>query len=154
MRDAVRGALVAMMLAAAPLAAQTGAPSRPPAPALTAEQSERLLVLGKKYAGWFLAGRADSLVAVMDSATLAGVGGPPAVTERLAQFAERAGLQGRILEQKLNRRNGQHQFWYESEFANAPDGEPMVIRFILTVDGRIIGIGLSTRSNAPPPDPA
>lgn len=144
------------LLAAAPLAAQTPAPAAPPAAApapvkLTAEQETKLTALGKTYTRWFLAGAADSLVSVFDAKLHERVNGVVGITEMMQQISEKAGFPTKVVAEKLTYRNGQPQYWYEAEFSEfAP--EPVVIRWLLTPEGKIIGSGINPKSAAPKPD--
>lgn len=107
------------------------------------------LAIGHKYAEWFLAGESDSLAAHTDST------GNHQITAKEfaqlhAQVVSRAGKETAVLEEKMNRRLGDRQYWRESFFDQL--SEPLVIRFILTDDGRIKGLGLGPRSGTPAPD--
>lgn len=144
------------LLAAAPLAAQTPAPAAPTAPApppakLTAEQETKLAALGKTYTRWFLGGQADSLAGAFDADMLARVQGVGGIAEMMGQIAERAGTQTKVVAEKLTYRNGKPQYWHEAEFSELAD-EPLVIRWVLSPEGKIIGAGINPKSNAPPPD--
>jgi len=144
------------LLAAAPLAAQTPAPAAPPAAApapakLTAEQETKMTALGKTYTRWFLAGTVDSLAAVYDPKLLERVNGVAGIVEMMQQISEKAGFPTKVIAEKLTYRNGMPQYWYEAEFSEfAP--EPVVIRWLLTPEGKIIGSGINPKSAAPKPD--
>jgi hypothetical protein len=141
------------MLAAAPLAAQTPqSPAPAPAPIkMTPEQEAKLLALGKTYTRWFLGWQADSLASAFDPETLTKVQGVSGISAMMEQIGERAGTQTKVLAEKMNYRNGMPQFWHEAEFS-ALEGEPLVIRWIMNLDGKIIGAGLNPKSRAPAPD--
>lgn len=145
-----------LLLAAAPLEAQTPAPAAPPAAApapvkLTPEQEAKLLTLGKKYTKWFLSGQADSLMAVFDAESISKMGGVEGLRTVMAQVAERGGVESKIVEEKMTYRRGQPQFWHAGEFSEFGEDQ-LVIRWILTVDGKIIGAGVGPKGQTPAPD--
>jgi hypothetical protein len=137
-------ALAAGMGTANLLHAQARATERPALPNDSA-------AVARKYTQWFLAGMADSLVAHMDSANRAAVGGLEGMRRQVDQFALRAGAETEHMLEKWILRRGRTQYWYQSKFSLAP--EPVVIRWVLEPDGRIAGIGLGLLSGAPPADP-
>lgn len=142
------------LLAAAPLAAQTPAPAAPaaaPAVKLTPEQEAKLLALGKKYTKWFLGGQADSLLAVFDAESIAKMGGAEGLKTVMQQVAERGGVESKIVEEKMTYRRGQPQFWHAGEFSEFAEDQ-LVIRWIMTVDGKIIGAGIGPKGQTPAPD--
>ncbi|MDX2262824.1 MAG: hypothetical protein SFU84_14120 [Gemmatimonadales bacterium] len=144
------------LLAAAPLAAQTPAPAAPPAAApapvkLTAEQEAKMAALGKTYTRWFLGGQADSLATAFDAEMLTKVQGVGGITEMMGQIADRAGFQTKVIAEKMTYRNGKPQYWHEAEFSELA-GESLVIRWIFSPEGKIIGAGINPKSAAPKPD--
>jgi hypothetical protein len=132
-----------LSLATLPLAAQTPTPTP-----LSAADSTHLMELGRNYTRWLLTGRADSLVAVMTPEFLESSGGAAGVAERLGQVAERAGQETKMVAEKMTRRNGKPQFWHEGEFA-LYDSEPLVFRFVFDEKGKLAGIGMGPKSQAP-----
>lgn len=149
--------MTALTLAVAtPLVAQTTPPTAPAAaPAkvqLTPEQETQLLVLGKKYTQWFLGGQADSLATGFDPEAFQKVGGMDGMLTMMGQIAERAGTEVKIVEEKMTYRNGQPQFWHEGSFSEFTD-QTLVFRWVMNVEGKIVGAGIQPRSAAPEPDP-
>lgn len=145
-----------LLLVAAPLAAQTPASAAPPAAApapvkLTSEQEGKLLALGKQYTRWFFSGAADSLSRVFDTPMLEKSGGVSGIGDRMAQIGERVGVPAKVLVEKIGYRNGQPEFWYEAEFSEFAN-EPVVVRWVLTIDGKVIGAGINPKSAAPKQD--
>ena len=65
--------------------------------------------------------------------------------------AEQIGFPTDVVEEKYVMRNGMPQYWYTAEFDNAP--EPFMIRWVITPEGKISGIGLNPASMAPETDP-
>lgn len=148
-----RGSAVILLVAAAPLAAQT--PDAPPAlqaPAtLSAADSARFLALGQKYTRWFLTGNADSLLAAVHPSAVEGLGGLEGVREAQGRVAEGAGIEVKVVEEKLTRRRGRLQFWHAGDFSEMTNDQ-FVIRFVLDENGLIIGAGLGPKANTPPVD--
>lgn len=142
-RSTLAASATMLALAAIPLAAQTPTPTP-----LSAADSTHLMELGRTYSRWLLAGRVDSLVSVMTPDFLESSGGAAGVSERMGQVAERAGQETRMLAEKMTRRNGRPQFWHEGEFALFTN-EPLVFRFVFDEKGKLAGIGMGPRSQAP-----
>lgn len=144
------------LLLVAPVAAQTPtmAPAAPAAAAkLTPEQEAKLLALGKTYTRWFLAGKADSLIAAMAPGTLEELGGVAGLEDVMARVTERAGLETKVVEEKMTYRNGQPQFWHAGEFSAFSEDE-LVIRWVMTPEGKITGAGIGPKGQTPAPDGA
>ena len=146
----------AILLATTPLAAQTTpAPTLTPVAATPAPLSPadeaRFLALGKTYTRWFLTGKADSLVAAIAPDRAEKVGGIDGLREGMNQVAEKAGVETKVTEEKLTRRKGQLQFWHAGAFTEL-EGDELVIRWIFEDDGKISGIGIGPKSQAPPVD--
>ena len=142
MPRSVRWTLIALALLitapfVAPLAAQAKLPNDS-------------LELGRKWSLWFLGGRADSLASAMAPDMLQSHGGVAGITEAQAMVAERAGLMKSVMEEKFVWRNGQRQYWRTMAMSVLP--EPFLLRFVMTSDGRISGVGLGPLSEAPPVD--
>jgi hypothetical protein len=104
--------------------------------------------LGRNYARWLLNGRADSMVAAMTPEFLENSGGAAAMTERVGLVAERGGQETKVLVEKMTRRNGKPQFWHEGEFSLFAD-EPLVFRFVFDEKGKLSGLGMGPKSQAP-----
>ncbi len=145
--------MVAMLaIPSASLAAQEAAPPalKPPV-TLTAADSARYLALGKSYTRWFLNAHVDSLVAVIDPASLEQMGGADGVHKTMQQVGERAGAQLAVVEEKLTRRRGFIQYWHAGNFSEMTTDQ-LVIRWLLDEHGKIVGAGVGPRANAPPVD--
>ncbi len=140
-------ALGATMLAAAPLAAQDTAPAPVAAKPFTATEEAHFLELGKKVNGWFFEGHADSIAAIADSGARAGMGDVDGIRRMMDQIAERGGVPLTVLAEKMTRRNGTPQFWYEAEFSNFTD-EPLVFRWLFNDQDRLVGAGVGPKSAA------
>lgn len=148
-----RGSALILLVGVAPLAAQTPAttPALQAPVTLTAADSARFLALGQKYTRWFLAGNADSLLAAVHPSAVEGLGGLEGVREAQGRVAERAGIETKVVEEKLTRRNGRLQFWHAGDFSEMTTDQ-FVIRFILDENGMITGAGLSPKAQTSPVD--
>lgn len=135
----------AMLLLAPVLHAQDATPA--PAKPFTAEETARYMELGKRANRYFFEGLADSLVAMGDSAFAARVGGIDGVRQQVANIADRAGMPLTVVDQKLTRRNGTPQFWWEAEFSEFTD-EPLVFRWLFNEAGQLTGAGMGPKSQA------
>lgn len=136
---------LALMLVALPLAAQEAPP--PPFKPFTQAESDRYLARGKQVMAWFLAGHADSLLTVF-SGEMAAEMTIDAIRAQMDGFAERAGTVSKVLVEKMTRRNGAPQFWWEAEVTNFT-AEPVVMRWLLNEELKVVGVGFNPRSRAP-----
>lgn len=128
---------------ASPLAAQA-----PVVAPLSVADSTKLMELGHTYARWILAGRTDSLAAVLPADVLERLGGAAGISEQLAMVEQRAGAETVLLEEKMTRRNGRPQFWHEGVFSQFVY-EPLVFRFVFDEKMKVAGIGMGPKSQAP-----
>lgn len=134
-----RLALVALVMAPAAAIAQD-APHLPP----------DSMEIGRKYIEWWLGAEVDSLRSVM-TAEMQERWTEELTLERMDMVAEQIGFPTDVVEEKYVMRNGMPQYWYTAEFDNAP--EPFMIRWVITPDGKIAGVGLNPASMAPETDP-
>lgn len=153
----MRPLLVALPLFAAliamPLASQQPAPAPAGAPVvLSADQAQLIMDVGKRATQYFMKSQADSLGALFEPEALERVGGVSGIAQMLAQVLERGGAPQGIVEQKLTRRRGQPQVWTEIQYTEMPS-DTLVVRWIINVDGRITGAGVTPKTAAPAPDP-
>ena len=107
--------------------------------------------LGRKYVEWFLGGRSDSLFAMSTETFQQNIESLDWYDARLDDIVMRAGARVRTVEDRYVRRNGAAQFWYTAEFQTAP--EAVMLRFVITPEGLIDGVGVNLASQAPPTDP-
>jgi hypothetical protein len=132
-----------LVLIATSAAAQT--PPTKPAPPTT-----DLVVAGRKLANWILANQLDSVVA-----NLAPGSNPDTsrmeLTRLVGEIAIRGGNELKVTDEKVVRRLGRYQYWRTSDFESAPG--PVLLRIVLTPDGKYGGIGIGLASNPPPIDP-
>jgi hypothetical protein len=106
--------------------------------------------LGRKYTTWFYTGMADSLLANMDSAFKARMT-VDQIQEAMANVATRAGNEVTVVEEKFITRNGARQYWRAATMDIL--GEPFLLRWVITPEGKIAGVGMGLLSEAPPIDP-
>jgi len=150
------------LFAAAPLAAQTSATAAAPAtPAATAADPTKVippkldydsLAFAKQMTQWFYSAEVDSLWAHTHPMMQQQMGGKDKWSEMVAQFAERAGMETGVVEERWVKRNGRRQFWHifnASEFTQ----EPLMLRWVLEPGKLVGGLGLNPVSQAPAVDP-
>lgn len=151
MRIRLIHSLAAALVLATPLALQAqDAPPEPaaaPAKPFTAEESAHYMDLGKQAVGYFFDGQADSLLAMMNTESQERVGGVDGVRQMMDTIGERAGMILEVVDQKMTRRNGRPQFWYEAIFSEF-EQEPLVFRYIFDEEGLIRGVGVTPKSAA------
>lgn len=124
-----------------------GAQTQTPSKALSDSQ---YTALGKRYTEWFFGGRADSLLAHMAPETGQSVGGATGILDQRDRVATRAGAEKIVMEEKMTRRKGRPQFWHEGMFEQLD--EPLVLRWVMSDAGQIIGVGIGPKSQTPEPD--
>ena len=133
----------AVVLIATSAAAQAS-PAAPPPP------TTDLVVAGRKLATWILANQLDSVVA-----NLAPGANPDTNRMELARLVGEIAIHGgnelKVTDEKVVRRLGRYQYWRTSDFQNAPG--PVLLRIVLTPDGKYGGIGIGLASDPPPIDP-
>jgi len=141
---------LAALLLVSPLAAQTRMASAAShaSPPGDAELIER----GRRLTGWLLAGRADSIYALMTEKARTKVGGTEGIQAMSAKLAMALGSETAVVEEKMTHRNGNRQYWRQSTF-DAFVAEPFVFRWIFDDAGLVMGAGLNPLSQAPAPDP-
>ncbi|MFN2564067.1 MAG: hypothetical protein ABR499_03540 [Gemmatimonadaceae bacterium] len=128
-----------------PIAAQTPAPSGQPA-----VDTRDSLAFARKVTLWFYSGMADSLWANMTPRFQEG-GSKERILQEVAQFTARLGTETEVVEEKFVKRNGRTQYWRTANYSLFP--EPFLLRWVITSDLRIDGVGMGPRSQAPPVDP-
>ena len=147
MQNRVLAALGAAVIAIAPLAAQDSADGPTPAKPFTASEEAHYLELGKKVNRWFFEGHADSIAAIADSGARSRMGDVDGIRQMMDQIAERGGVPLTVLAEKMTRREGRPQFWYEAEFSNFT-AEPLVFRWLFNDQDQLVGAGVGPKSMA------
>jgi hypothetical protein len=135
-----RLALVALLVAPAAALAQDATPHLPP----------DSMELGRKYIEWWFGAEVDSLRSVMTE-EMQERWSEELTLERMDMVAEQIGFPTKVVEEKYMMRNGMPQYWYTAEFDTAP--EAFMVRWVITPEGKIDGIGLNPASMAPETDP-
>jgi hypothetical protein len=147
-------ALVTLVFGGSCVAAQ----SPPPAPASTADAKPAmppapttdLVVAGRRLADWILANQLDSVVANRAPSSNADTTRME-LTRLVGEIAIHGGNELKVIDEKVVRRNGRYQYWRTAEFERAPSA--VLLRIVLTPDGKYSGIGIGLANNAPPVDP-
>ena len=137
-------ATAAAVLLTATSATAQAAPAKPPPP------TTDLVVAGRKLADWILANQLDSVVL-----NLAPNSNPDTtrmeLTRLVGEIAMHGGNQLKVTEEKVVRRRGNYQYWRTADFEHAPG--PVLLRIVLTPDGKYGGHGIGLASEPPPIDP-
>jgi hypothetical protein len=108
------------------------------------------LGFARRYTSWFYSGVVDSIWANMTPGLREGRS-KEEVLEQTIQFAARLGTETEVIEEKFVKRNGRTQYWRTANFSLS--GEPFLLRWVITPDLRVDGVGMGPRSQAPPIDP-
>lgn len=106
--------------------------------------------LGRKFSLWLYTNQTDSLLAY----TIQDPERPTTAAdiERIGlQIATRAGNEVSVIEEKFITRNGGRQYWRIAKMDILQ--EPFLLRWVITPEGKINGIGMGPLSSAPPIDP-
>ena len=116
----------------------------PPAP------TTDLVVAGRRLANWILANQLDSVVANLGPGSNAD-STRMELTRLIEEIAINGGNELKVTDEKVVRRNGRYQYWRTAEFERAPS--TVLLRIVLTPDGKYGGIGIGLANNPPPIDP-
>lgn len=108
------------------------------------------LALARQYTQWLYTGEADSLAAHATDTAREGFATVEGFTQYSETIASRAGFETDVIEETWKLRNGACQYWRTASFTDVR--EPMLIRWVLDVEGRIAGLGLGPATQAPPVD--
>jgi hypothetical protein len=140
-------AIAALVVVTSAAGAQSASP---PAPKMPPPPTTDLVVAGRKLANWILANQLDSVA--MNLAPNSNADSVRAdLTRLVGEIAIRGGNELKVTEEKVVRRNGNYQYWRISDFENAPSA--VLLRVVVTPDGKYAGIGIGLANNPPPVDP-
>ena len=140
-------AIAALVIVASATDAQSASPTTPKMPP---PPTTDLVVAGRKLANWILANQLDSVA--MNLAPNSNADSVRAELTRLVgEIAIHGGNELKVTEEKVVRRNGNYQYWRTSDFENAPSA--VLLRVVVTPDGKYAGIGIGLANNPPPVDP-
>lgn len=128
--------MAAVALAAAPAAGQQAA-------------TVDTMAVGRRATELFYAAKIDSLWLMLSPEFQESVT-EDALWDRLDMFQQRAGTEVRLLEESIKMRNGRPQYWRTAEYDIAT--EPILLRWVITDDGKVGGMGMGPASMAPPTD--
>lgn len=109
-----------------------------------------LVVAGRKLADWILANQLDSVAANLAPGSNADTT-KMELSRLVGDIAIHGGNQVKVVEEKVVRRNGRYQYWRTAEFDQAPGA--VLLRIVLTPDGKYGGHGIGLARDAPPIDP-
>jgi hypothetical protein len=147
-------AIAALLIAPVIVAAQSGSPTPLPAaavkPSMPPAPTTDLVVAGRKITDWILANQIDSVVANLGPGSNADTT-KMELTRLIGEIAIHGGNQVKVVEEKVVRRGGRYQYWRTAEFDHAPSA--VLLRIVLTPDGKYGGFGIGLAENAPPIDP-
>jgi hypothetical protein len=119
-------------------------------PAVPPPPTTDLVVAGRKLTDWILINQLDSVVAHLGPNVNADT--TRAELSRLVEeIAIHGGSQVKVIDEKVVRRNGRYQYWRTAEFETAPSA--VLLRIVVTPDGKYSGHGIGLANNAPPIDP-
>ncbi|MEO7457542.1 MAG: hypothetical protein ABIY52_14865 [Gemmatimonadaceae bacterium] len=146
LRPAHRLLVLALVAGVSSVSLAQAAPAAPrPKPGKLPNDS---MEIGRRYAQWLLTSLSDSLVAHEGGDRK----GTRADYDQTAiQLAARAGTEVKVLEEKFITRNNLRQYWRTSEFTSMT--EPLLLRFVISEKGELMGMGAGPKSQAPPIDP-
>ena len=133
----------ALVLITTSATAQSSPPMPPP-------PTTDLVVAGRTLANWILANQLDSVALHLAPGSNADTVRME-LTRLVGEIAIHGGNQLKVTEEKVVRRNGRYQYWRTADFENAPSA--VLLRIVLTPDGKYGGIGIGLANNAPPVDP-
>lgn len=119
--------------------------------ALQTPQRPDTLALARQYTVWFYTGQVDSLIAHHPATAQRDTALRRRITAEMEMLAVRAGTETAVIEEKFVKRNGATQYWRTAKFTDM--GEPILLRWVITPEGKIGGLGLGPLSQAPPIDP-
>ena len=119
-------------------------PPMPPAP------TTDIVVAGRKLATWILANQLDSVAMHLAPGSNADTVRME-LTRLVGEIAIHGGNELKVTDEKVVRRNGRYQYWRTADFETAPSA--VLLRIVLTPDGKYGGIGIGLADNAPPVDP-
>ena len=108
------------------------------------------MAVGRQATEYFYDGNVDSLWTMLTPEFQEGLGSPDALLDRLDMLTERAGDEMELIEESIRMRNGRPQYWRVAEFELAP--EPLLIRWVISPDGKVSGQGLGLASQPPATD--
>ena len=146
--------IAALAIAATTAAGQTPTTSATAStentPKMPAPPTTDLVVAGRQLAEWILTNQLDSVVAHLAPDQNADTT-KMELTRFIEQLAIRGGNEVKVTEEKVVRRLGRYQYWRTADYDRAPGA--VLLRIVLTPDGKYQGHGIGLANNPPPIDP-
>jgi hypothetical protein len=109
-----------------------------------------LVVAGRQLAAWILTNQLDSVAAHLEPGENADTV-KMELTRFIQELAIRGGNEVKVTDEKVVRRLGNYQYWRTADYDRAPGA--VLLRIVLTPDGKYGGIGIGLANNPPPIDP-
>ena len=119
-------------------------------PVVAQEAPVDTIAVGRRATMFFYDGEMDSLWTMFTPSYQEKLGSIEQLFERFDFLSERAGDEVAVIEETIKMRNGRPQYWRVAEFDLAP--EPILLRWVISPEGKISGQGLGLASQAPPTD--
>jgi hypothetical protein len=110
------------------------------------------LALARQFTRWFYAAEWDSLLAYQPPEIRADTTLRPQLARRLDLLRSRGAVESEVLAERFVTRNGRPQYWRVARFTNFP--EPLLLRWMISPRGHIVGMAIGALANAPPFDTA
>jgi hypothetical protein len=108
------------------------------------------MAVGRQATEYFYDGNVDSLWTMLTPAFQEGLGSADELLDRLDMLTERAGDEMELIEESIRMRKGRPQYWRVAEFEMVP--EPLLIRWVISPEGKVSGQGLGLASQPPATD--
>jgi hypothetical protein len=157
MHHTLFAAMAALFPVAALAQSATSAPAAAPPPAASsaalssaAPSDAQLIALGRQLTDWWYLGQADSIYSRMSEDSRSKMPKEEFLDQRL-QILARIGGETAVVEEKMTLRKGNRQYWRESK-VDAMTEEAVVMRWVFSPEGQVIGLGINPKSRAPAPD--
>ena len=156
MHHALVVAIAVLFPVAALAQSATSAPAAAPPPAASsaaasaASSDAHLITLGRQLTDWFYAGEADSIHAHMADDARTSMPKDELLGLRY-RILDRIGGETAVVEEKMTLRKGNRQYWRESKVDGMTD-DTVVMRWVFSPEGQVIGLGINPASRAPAPD--
>ena len=118
-------------------------------PVVAQEAPVDTIAVGQRATMFFYDGEMDSLWTMLTPEFQEALVSTETLFERFDFLSERAGDEVAVIEETIKRK-GRPQYWRIAEFDLAP--EPLLLRWVISPDGKISGQGMGPASQAPPTD--
>ncbi len=119
-------------------------------PVVAQEASVDTIAIGQRATAFFYDGEMDSLWAMLTPEFQESLGSTEKLFERFDFLSEWAGDEVAVIEETIKMRGGRPHYWRVAEFDLAP--EPILLRWVISADGKVSGQGIGLASQAPPTD--